>query len=72
VAAWQIYPLFQRTQPNNNTITLKPMKLTLVGIAGKTVNLNEVNISKLSAIESKGGLKTSAGSLQSARGGQVN
>ena len=61
---WQISPLFQKTQSNESLIHLPSMTLTLVSSNGTQLVLNETTIGSLPSFESKGGFKTSAGSLQ--------
>jgi DMSO/TMAO reductase YedYZ molybdopterin-dependent catalytic subunit len=53
---WLVYPLLQKR--------LQPMNLTLVALNGTTVILKESDISNLESFSSKGGFKTSAGSLR--------
>ena len=57
VTIWLVYPLLQKR-------ALQPMNLALVALNGTTVALNELDISRLQTFESKGGFKTSAGSLR--------
>ncbi len=64
VAIWQIYPLLQTTQPHNNFVSLQPMNLTLVSLNGTSISLDESAIAQLESFESRGGFKTSAGSLR--------
>lgn len=62
---WEVYPLLQ-TKPQNsniNQVNLLPMSLKVVAVNGTSVTLSEKNISRLTAFQSKGGYKTSAGSL---------
>jgi len=63
VAIWQVYPLLNRIQLNNNFVSLPPMNLTLVSLNGTSITLNESTIAQLQSFESKGGFKTSAGSI---------
>jgi DMSO/TMAO reductase YedYZ molybdopterin-dependent catalytic subunit len=56
-AIWLVYPLLQKR-------ALQPMNLMLVALNGTTVVLKESDISRLQSFESRGGFKTSAGSLR--------
>jgi DMSO/TMAO reductase YedYZ molybdopterin-dependent catalytic subunit len=64
VVVWQLYPLLQSSQSSNTASGLQPMNLTLVGLNGTTLVFDESDIAKMEPIESKGGFKTSAGSLR--------
>jgi hypothetical protein len=56
---WVVYPLLQSKER-----TLQPMSLTLVALNSTTLVLKESDIARLEPFESKGGFKTSAGSLR--------
>lgn len=64
VTLWQVYPLLQKPQSDNNSLGLPKMDLTLVAIDGTALILNESSVAKLEIFESKGGFKTSAGYLR--------
>jgi len=59
VVSWAVYPLLQKKER-----VLQPMSLTLVAFNGTTLILNESDIARLESFESKGGFKTSVGSIR--------
>jgi hypothetical protein len=64
VVSWQVFPFSAKPQKSTSLVNLPPMNLTIVGLNGTTLVLNEKDIGNLTSFESKGGFKTSAGSLQ--------
>jgi len=64
VVLWQALPLIRKLKENTPSVHLLPMNLTLVGLNGTQLVLNETAIGNLPSLELKGGFKTSAGSLQ--------
>ncbi|MCW4015060.1 MAG: molybdopterin-dependent oxidoreductase [Candidatus Bathyarchaeota archaeon] len=56
VASWQLL-----LQPNQDTIDLEPLTLTVIGVNGEQVVLDENNITDIESITSPGGYKTSGG-----------
>jgi hypothetical protein len=64
VVTWRIYPLLQTGRQYSNSVSLQPMNLTLVALNGTQLVLNEKDIARLLSFQSKGGFKTSAGSLR--------
>ena len=63
VVLWQAFPLLVKTQENTSLTNLLPMNLTIVGLNGTQIVLNETAIGGLPSFESKGGFKTSVGAL---------
>jgi hypothetical protein len=59
---WQLYPILN-PRSNYVPVKLQPMNLTLVGLNGTSLTLNETTIAKLESFTSRGGLKTSVGYL---------
>jgi DMSO/TMAO reductase YedYZ molybdopterin-dependent catalytic subunit len=65
LVVWQLYPNLHKTQQSFTAVrSLLPMRLTIVGLNGTAITLNESNVARLESFESKGGFKTSAGSLR--------
>ncbi len=64
VVLWQIYPLLRTHESDNTPVGLQPINLTLVAPNGTAVTLSEADIAELEPFESRGGFKTSAGSLR--------
>jgi hypothetical protein len=61
---WQVYPILQNPRSNYAPAKLQPMNLTLIGLNGNSLTLNESDIAELKSFTSRGGLKTSYGYLR--------
>lgn len=64
VVSWQVFPFSAKPQKSTSLVNLPPINLTIVGLNGTNLVLNEKDIGNLTSFESKGGFKTSIGSLQ--------
>jgi hypothetical protein len=61
--SWQLYPILN-PRSNYVPVKLQPMNLTLIGLNGTSLTLNETDIAKLKSFTSRGGFKTSYGYLR--------
>jgi hypothetical protein len=60
---WQVYPILQNPRSNYVPVKLQPMNLTLIGLNGNSLTLNESDIAKLESFTSRGGFKNSIGNI---------
>ena len=63
VFLWQAFPLSVKPQGNNSLVNLPPINLKLIGLNGTQLVLHETDIASLPSFSSRGGFKTSVGSL---------
>jgi hypothetical protein len=61
---WQVYPILLNPRSNYVPVKLQPMNLTLIGLNGLSLTLNESAIANLGSFTSRGGFKTSVGYLR--------
>jgi hypothetical protein len=64
VVSWHVFPFSAKPQKSTSLVNLPSMHLTIEGLNGTELVLNEKDIGDLTSFESKGGFKTSVGSLQ--------
>jgi hypothetical protein len=64
VVLWQAFLLSVNPKENTSLANLSPMNLTIVGLNGTQLVLNETAIGGLPSFVSKGGFKTSVGALR--------
>jgi hypothetical protein len=64
LASWKVYSDLRNPRSNYVPVGLQQMSLTVVALNGTTLVLNESAIARVESFESRGGFKTSAGSLR--------